>query len=346
MATKIQSEASRRVEELLSRLPKERFRDVIERRFGLKDGNRETLEVVGQDYDITRERVRQIESDAFRILSERQNVAILKPVFEYLDKFFEEHDYLIGEEKLLRIITNILEPHPSRCAILFVLTLGKPYQRFAESDKFYPHWTTKKTARKNIEKIVDYLIQYLDQKKQTHNLDTILKLVSIKHGDVSDNAILNALDIAKSLSENVFGEWGLSHWPEVNPRGVRDKAYLVLQRASEPRHFSEITDLINKTGFSSREAFPQTVHNELIKDERFVLIGRGTYALAEWGYEPGVVKEVIAKLLSEAKKPMLKDEIVSAVLKMRKVKPGTVIINLQSNKEFEKLDDGRYRLCY
>lgn len=344
MANKIQSEALRRVGELLSKLPKERFKDIIERRFGLKDGNRETLESVGQDYGITRERVRQIEADAFRVLNERQNIAILRPIFEYLDKFFEEHDYLIGEEKLLRTITDISQPHSSRSAVILVLTLGKPYQRFAECEKFYPHWATKKTARKTIERLVDYLAQYLDEKKQAHTLDDILKLALTKYSDVSQNTILNALDIAKPLSANVFNEWGLSHWPEVNPRGVRDKAFLVLKRTGQAQHFSEITNLINKANFSSRQAFPQTVHNELIKDNRFVLIGRGIYALSEWGYEPGVVKEVIVKILSEVKSPLSKEDIISAVLKKRQVKPGTVVINLQNNPEFEKLNDGRYSL--
>lgn len=342
---KFQSEILRRAEELLSNLPKERLRDVIERRFGLEDGKRETLETVGQDYGITRERVRQIESDAFRILTERQSIAILKPIFEYLDKLFEEHDHLIGEEKLLSSITGISETHPSRSALILVLTLGKSYQRFAECNRFYPHWVTKKTARKVIEKIVDYLTKHLGQKNQVYPVSDILNLLSSKHSDIPGNTILNALDISKEIDENIFGELGLSHWPEINPKGVRDKAYLVLKKETEPRHFTEITDLINKANFASRQAFPQTVHNELIKDERFVLVGRGMYALREWGYEPGVVKEVIVKVLSGAGKPLSKEEIISAILERRQVKPNTVVINLQNNPEFEKLEDGRYRLC-
>lgn len=344
-AKKFQSEVLRKVGELLNSLPKERLRDVIERRFGLKDGKRETLEAVGQGYGITRERVRQIESDAFRILTERQNLALLKPIFEYFDNLFEEHNHLIGEEKLLGSVTGISESHPSRSALILVLTLGKPYQRFAECDRFHPHWVTKKTTRKTVEKIVDYLTKHLGQKNQVYPASDILKLLSSKHKDVPENTIFNALDISKEIDENIFGESGLSHWSEINPKGVRDKAYLVLKKETEPRHFTEITDLINKAKFSSRQAFPQTVHNELIKDGRFILVGRGMYALQEWGYEPGVVKEVIVKVLSGANKPLSKEEIISAILEKRRVKPNTVVINLQNNPEFEKLEDGRYRLC-
>ncbi len=339
-----QTEVLRGVEGVLNRLPKERLRDVVERRFGLKDGNRQTLEAIGSDYGITRERVRQIEADALRVLTERNNLLILQSIFEYFNKLFEEHNYLIGEEKLLRLVTGISEPHPARSATLMVLTIGKPYQRFAEDEKFYPYWATKNQVRTQAEKIVDYLINHFSQKNQPLPSSEILNIVYLKHKDVPEKFVYNVLDISKHISENIFGEMGLSSWPEISPRGVRDKAYLVLKREAGPSHFIEITDLINKASFSDRQAFPQTVHNELIKDDRFVLIGRGIYALREWGYEPGVVKEIIGRVLSEVKKPLSKEEIISAVLKQRKVKPNTVVINLQNNKEFERLDDGRYAL--
>jgi hypothetical protein len=341
---KFQSEVLRRVGELLSNLPKERLRDVVERRFGLKDGNRETLEAIGQDYGITRERVRQIESDAFKVLTDRQTLAALKPIFEYLNQLFEEHNHLMGEERLLSLVTGISESHPARSAVVMVLTLGKPYSRIPEDGRFHPYWITKKQARKQAEKVVDYLIKHFDQQSQAFHSNEILTIISSKYKDLSEKFIENALDISKEISENIFKEMGLSHWPEINPRGVRDKAYLVLKRENESCHFVDITDLINKAGFSPRQAFSQTVHNELIKDERFVLVGRGIYALSEWGYESGIVKEVIAKILSKANKPLTRDEIVSAVLEKRKVKPNTVVINLQNNNEFERLEDGGYRL--
>ncbi len=339
-----QTEILRKVDEILNRLPKERLRDVVERRFGLKDGNRQTLEAIGSNYGITRERVRQIESDAFRILTERQNLLALKSIFEYLDRFFEEHYHFIGEERLLNLISGISEPHPVRSATLMVLTLGKPYSRFAESDRFYPYWATKNQVRNQAEKIVDYLVEHFGKQNQPLSSSEVLNIIYSKHKDVPERLIQNVLDISKEISENIFGEVGLSHWSEINPRGVRDKAHLVLKKEAEPRHFVDITDLINKSKFSSRQAFPQTVHNELIKDERFVLVGRGIYALKEWGYEPGIIKEVIARILSEAKKPLAKEEIISAVLNQRKVKPNTIVINLQNNQEFERLGDGRYVL--
>ena len=42
----------------------ERQRQVIERRYGLRGGEPETLEAIAADLDLTRERVRQIQSEA------------------------------------------------------------------------------------------------------------------------------------------------------------------------------------------------------------------------------------------------------------------------------------------
>ncbi|MDQ5927659.1 MAG: hypothetical protein QG633_97, partial [Patescibacteria group bacterium] len=86
-----------------------------------------------------------------------------------------------------------------------------------------------------------------------------------------------------------------------------------------------------------------TTHNELIKDGRFVLVGRGLYALTDWGYMQGVVRDVIKKVLNEHG-PLKRDEIIDKVLKERYVKPNTIIVNLQDPEHFEKQSDGAYKL--
>jgi len=342
---KIQSEILKQTEKILNNLSKERSRNVIERRFGLKTGKRETLDAIGKNYGVTRERVRQIEYDAFKVLKEKNNLSLLNPIFSQLNQLFKEHNYLIGESQLLNLLAPESESQPVRSAVFMILTLGDYYERFNESSKFYTHWSTKRQVRKQVETIVDYLIKYFEQKNQTIAFDKAIEIISSRYRNIPVRFIKNSLEISKEISENIFKDLGLSHWQEINPRGVRDKAFLVLKKKNLPCHFVKIAELINEANFSVRQAFPQTVHNELIKDSRFVLIGRGTYALEEWGYEPGTVKDVIIKILADKKKPLSKNEIISAVLEKRRVKPNTIVISLQNNKEFQKLDHGKYILC-
>ena len=56
-----------RVEDLLETLT-DREKKVIELRFGIGDGCPRTLEEVGTEFDVTRERIRQIEAKALRKL--------------------------------------------------------------------------------------------------------------------------------------------------------------------------------------------------------------------------------------------------------------------------------------
>jgi DNA-directed RNA polymerase delta subunit len=141
------------------------------------------------------------------------------------------------------------------------------------------------------------------------------------------------------IQKNKFGKWGMAHWMEINPKGTREKIYLILNEVKKPLHFTEIAGLIDKYGLGKRKAHPQTVHNELIKDSRFVLIGRGTYVIGKWGYSQGTIREVLEDILAKSDKPMPKEEILEKVFKVRKVKKTTVMINLNNSKLFERRDN-------
>ncbi len=80
-------------------------------------------------------------------------------------------------------------------------------------------------------------------------------------------------------------------------KGMRDYAFLVIRKHGSPIHFREVARQINLV--FKKKAHTATTHNELIKDPRFVLVGRGLYALKEWGYMSGVVKDVIAPFSRE-----------------------------------------------
>lgn len=77
----INSDLKRQIEKVLSTLTEKEQR-VIKKRFGLDDECPKTLEEVGQEFDVTRERIRQIESKAIRKLKNPLRTKLLKDFFE------------------------------------------------------------------------------------------------------------------------------------------------------------------------------------------------------------------------------------------------------------------------
>lgn len=330
------------ISESIKILPNKRTQDMLKRRFGLLDGQRQTLEAIGQKYQITRERVRQIEEAALFVLR-REIISSLKPVFQLVDGFFEQVGQVAREEKLLNDLTKTEHPHPHRGAIFFILTLGNPYHRFVESEKFYPCWTNSQKAHQRAQRVITALIKDLNEKRAVVPADYIFNFFKKETSDLSEPAWFSYLDISKQINQNSFGLYGLIDWPEINPRGVKDKAYIIFKKENQPLHFTKVAELINQANFGSNLAHPQTVHNELIKDPRFVLVGRGTYALTEWGYQPGTIRQLITQLLKD-QGSLTKQEILDQVLKNRLVKENTVLINLQNRQYFIRDGQGRYSL--
>jgi len=147
------------------------------------------------------------------------------------------------------------------------------------------------------------------------------------------------LALSKNIGKNALGDWGKSHSSNIKTKGMRDYAFLVIRKHGSPIHFRDVAKQIG-TMFN-KKAHVATTHNELIKDKRFVLVGRGLYALREWGYAPGVVRDVIADVLKK-NGPMAKEQIIEKVMKERYVKENTIVVNLQNPKYFKRDNDGKY----
>lgn len=329
---------------ILKDVSNQRTKDIISSRFGLTDGQRQTLEAIGRKYGITRERVRQIEEAAFSDFRKPESFGLFKPAFNSVDNFLNSEGQLVREDRLLSALTGFEHPHPSRGILFLILTLGRPYQRFVESDKFYSLWTNSPNVLRRADQAVGRLVNSLEEEKALVSFKRLSDLLKKENVNLSKKALISYLDATKQIGQNLSGQFGLAKWPEINPRGARDKAYIVLKEQSRPLHFREITDLINQSNLSSSLAQAQTVHNELIKDNRFVLVGRGTYALKDWGYQAGTVRQVIAQLLRE-NGSLTKEDILERVLKDRLVKKSTVLINLQNRKYFNRDKQGKYILA-
>ncbi|MBU4285026.1 hypothetical protein KKF60_00365 [Patescibacteria group bacterium] len=340
----ISKDISKKIEKALLHLSNPRVREVIERRFGLRNGKSETLEAIGQNYGITRERVRQLEENGIKILKSEKVLPFFEAAFDYLNDLFFAHGHIMGENYLYHTATGTTEPHASKGYIYLALTLGEPFQRIARDEKFHPYWVAHKSAHQKAKEIIDFLIDHFKKHDKVFHESEVFDLLSRKHSNIPSKMFSVVLEISREINKNIFEEIGLSYWPEISPQGVKDRAYLTLKKEGEPRHFTAITELINKI-FVDKPAYTQTVHNELIKDPRFILVGRGTYALTDWGYESGTVEEVIQKTLAENKKPLTRKEIIDSVLTKRQVRPNTIILNLHRSPKVKRLEDGKYILA-
>ncbi|MDO8495325.1 MAG: sigma factor-like helix-turn-helix DNA-binding protein [bacterium] len=326
-----------------------RNRDIVSRRFGLTNGRIETLESIGQTYGITRERVRQIEDYVLKNL--RTEVAGVagakaKPYFDLAADLLSQHGGFSSEESLFKNFSGAIAYNVANASLAFLLSLNPDFGKKNEGDDLYAFWYLNDGSREVLTNLVSTTVSALQEKKTLLPEADLYNLYKTrtKSKVASTSAFLSAINISKQIDKNIFLEYGLASWPEIKPRGVRDRAYLVLKKESKPKHFREITSLINVASFSTKKANVQTVHNELIKDNRFVLVGRGIYGLVEWGYKSGTVKDVLVDILKESSKPLSKTELVSKVLSSRYVKENTILLNLQDGKVFSKKGDGTYTL--
>ncbi len=328
-----------------------RNRDIVSRRFGLKTGKKETLESIGKSYGITRERVRQIEESTLgQLVKTSQNNQDLAKYVNLATDIIKTSGGVVKESDLFNEFSGSINDNVANASLAFVLRLNNQLVRTSENDDFDAFWALDKEHTESFNNTVVSLVGLMKQNKNVlsekdfYNFAQKGGVTGIAGQPLSEKQVGLCLNISKSLDKNIYNEIGLATWPEIKPGGVKDKAYLVLKKDKSPKHFSEIANLINATGFSGKKANVQTVHNELIKDGRFVLIGRGIYALSEWGYKPGTVRDVLVDILKKSSRPLQKYAILTKVMDARLVKENTVLLNLQDSKTFTKNKDGTYTL--
>ena len=327
----------------------QRNRDVVSRRFGLKTGAKETLESIGQSYGITRERVRQIEEASLKQIRgeiEKGITVKIAPFVSLAENILEQSGGVLGERQMFERYfggSGKILNDPANAALTFVLALDGKIVRVPEDENYRTFWGLSEQHVQSFVGSSETLVKLFDKENKLLAAGAFADF-SKKSGVSAKFCTPAGLDaimsVSKQISKNIFGEIGLNIWPDVKPRGVRDKSLLVLKKEGKPKHFREITQLINSTFSGDRKANVQTVHNELIKDNRFVLVGRGLYALTEWGYKAGTVKDVLVDILRTARKPVKKEEIVAQVMSHRIVKENTVLLNLQDSRVFKKTTNG------
>ena len=315
-------------------------KDIFDRRFGVKTGEPETLEAIGQTLGITRERVRQIEEAGFNFVR-KNNKEALDAIYADFSEYFKEQGGFKKEENVLEELGG----KNQKPYVLFLLTLGEQFSKVCEKKDYNYFWSDIPDAQTKIKDSLNSLVSKIKEIGKPISKKDFYAQVASKQG-LSEKATASYLEVSKRIQPDREGFLGLVEWPEIKPRGVKDKAFLVFKKHGKPLHFTKVAELIDELEYNlpNKKTYPQTVHNELIKDGRFVLVGRGTYALSEWGYVPGTIKDIITKVLQDKNEAMHKDEVVKQVLAQRMVAKNTVLMNLNNKKHFDKDSNENYFL--
>ncbi len=326
---------------LLSVLTK-RGKDVIESRYGLgPKSTRMTLDAIGKKYGITRERVRQIENHSLIAIRKSKEYKETQPIFTEIKEVILALGGIVSEKDLLKHLSKDIS---AQNHVNFLLVVGEEFKREKEDEEFKHRWHVDAELSKKIQGAIKKLYSKLSDDELVLEGDLINSFLEevkdINEKYKNEEVIKRWLAISHKIDKNPLGEWGKTNSPNVNAKGMRDYAFLVIRKHGSPIHFKEVAKAISQ--YFDKKAHVATTHNELIKDPRFVLVGRGLYALAEWGYMSGVVKDVIKKILDK-EGPLTKDKIIEKVLKERYVKENTIMVNLQNSKYFKKDKEGKYQ---
>ncbi|HSX29173.1 MAG TPA: sigma factor-like helix-turn-helix DNA-binding protein [Candidatus Saccharimonadales bacterium] len=329
------------VQDILSSVERDREREIVARRFGLFD-RRETLEQIGELLGITRERVRQLEKSViarFKALADQNHLPHIKEVETALTQQLQQMGNAARISDLTAAVTAE-NTKTDQSRVIFLATLCPNLSVIEEDDHHYQAVGISNVRDTEAMKAgIQKLIQAISKAGEPVAIAT-----AAKAADIDSSAEAAALaSISKDLA-TLNDRWGLIKWPMVNPKNIRDKIYVILKERGQHMHFNEIADAIKQSDFKRKDVTTQAIHNELIKDKRFVLIGRGIYALKEWGYSKGTVADIISDVLREAGEPLHRDEIVKRVLKSRFVKETTILLNLQGKTQFKRVAKATYTL--
>ena len=319
-----------------------RSQEIIFSRWGVFNSHSLTLEEIGKKYHITRERVRQVIREVLKKVREKKDEELFSQIQERVILALQSNGGIMSEKELLVALGKDVKSE--QAAVSFFLECFDGIISNEIKGELAFSFSLPNFDIENWRAVKNGAIAILKAQKKPLSADELFKFVKAEKvaADLTKEIFAQYLQVSEEIKQNTFAKWGLAKWKEISPKGTREKAYLVLKEAAKPLHFREIAKKIDQYHLNKKKTHAQTVHNELIKDENFVLVGRGIYALVEWGYKSGTVKDVIEEILKKNEAPLNREEILHKVLEIRHVKKSTIVINL--NNYFTKSKTGTYSM--
>jgi len=184
---------------------KEREKEVISRRFALNGLKKETLESIGQDFGVSRERVRQIQKVAMEKI--KPKLSQYQKVFQSFLEYFKKFGNLRKEENVLAELGK----GKFQGEVYFLLTLQKPsgkdetksqrphFQRLGENNDFYSFWLIDKDSLKPAKETINFLFQKLQKLGKPLTKKELSSFLPLEETVWDKRFISSILEISKKL---------------------------------------------------------------------------------------------------------------------------------------------------
>jgi hypothetical protein len=258
-----------------------RTRKIFEQRFGIEGKAPASLQAVGDRWKITRERVRQIIERAIAA-TEINPHSPLAQVQLRLREHIRRQGGVMVEEKLFSSLGLGKEEKQAQGVLRVVLSLDKKIGFRRRRKNFRTYWYLLPCSPSYIKKVCREAREIFQARGAPLTLEQLTAAFQTQGKKIEPVKLAAVLSTDISVGRSPFGLWGLAKWATIYPKLVADKAYLVLKHIGRPLHFEELAEEIRRVHFDEHVPVAGSVHNELMRDERFVRVGRGTYALTEW----------------------------------------------------------------
>ncbi len=329
--------------EIMFQVLSEKEKIIIKRRYGLGIKEYETLEKIGRTFNVSRERIRQIEAQALQKLKRHVVHTPIKNIHQIGKKILEDAGGLIEEEKLYRLMEEKLPLKPDRHYLKLSLELDTEILQCGNTGYFKAHWKLSYLSEKEIKRLSDDFVKMLEKENKVLLLSEATKRLPESEKKYNETFFNELFEIDKRIKLVKEG-LGLRSWAHINPQNVREKIFYILHRETKPLHFRMIAKKMEEYAFDKKRVNKHTIHNELIRNENLIHVGRGVYALKEWGYEKGSVKDIIVNILKREHRPITKNELIEAVQKQRLVKESTVLLNFKELEGIERIGRNHYQM--
>ena len=318
-------------------------RRVLVLRFGLDGKGKRTLQEIADEYTLTRERIRQVQNMAIDRLRGDSCAEHLAEAVVYLEESLRSCGGVASADVLCATCEIATEEEQNYIHLL--LTVGDKFNDSQATDTVAQYWYVDQKHKDALDATLENVHTDIEGRGQVLLADNDLKEVfDTSSGEHKEHlpTYADAMTLSLKVQKNPLGEWGLVSHPEIALNGLSAYISMVLRDAGEPLHFNEVADRITK--LRGKECHHGSCHNELVRRNEFILVGRGLYALESMGYRPGTIADIIAAGMKEHG-PMTQKEIIEYVTKERHVKAQSIVLTLGKKGLFTRDERSRYFLA-